>query len=113
VARLVGNGNTDVAEYEFGGPRDFSYKELVREIGAALGRRPVLMPMPFAVWHAAAAVAEFLSGAPMTRNQVELMRFDNVPSAGAPGLKELGIEPRGIEEVIAAIRRSDGRKPAA
>jgi NADH dehydrogenase len=113
VAGLVGNGNTDVAEYEFGGRRDFSYKELVREIGAAVGRRPVVMPMPFAVWHAAAAVAEFLPGAPMTRNQVQLMRYDNVPLAGMPGLKELGIEPCGIEVVIAMTRRSNSQKPAA
>ncbi|TIW38372.1 MAG: complex I NDUFA9 subunit family protein, partial [Mesorhizobium sp.] len=46
-----------------------------------------------------------LPAAPITRNQVDLMRHDNVAAIGAPGLKELDIEPRGIEEVIRLIDR--------
>jgi hypothetical protein len=55
------------------------------------------------VWNALAGVAELLPAAPITRNQIDLMRHDNVAAFDAPGLKELDIEPRDINEVIRLI----------
>ncbi|RUW65459.1 hypothetical protein EOA29_39775 [Mesorhizobium sp. M1E.F.Ca.ET.063.01.1.1] len=62
--------------------------------------------MPFIAWSALAGVAEFLPTPPFTRNQVDLMRQDNVTTGGMPGLPELGIEPRDIEQVIRMIEGS-------
>jgi NADH dehydrogenase len=61
--------------------------------------------MPFAVWKALAAAAEVLPGVPLTRNQVELMREDNVTRTGMRGLGELGIKPMDIDQVIRMIER--------
>jgi hypothetical protein len=52
-----------------------------------------------------AFVAEIMPAPPVTRNQVELMAVDNVASSAQPGFAALGIEPRGIEAVLA--RRPD------
>ena len=41
-----------------------------------------------------------LPGAPIARNQVELMEIDTVVSAGVPGFADLGISPRAMEEVL-------------
>jgi hypothetical protein len=38
---------------------------------------------------------------PVTKNQVELMAVDNVASSNHPGFRALGIDPRGIEVVLA------------
>jgi NADH dehydrogenase len=59
--------------------------------------------MPFAAWSILATAAEFLPAAPLTRNQVDLMRRDNVAANDLPGLEELGIQSRGIEEVVRMI----------
>lgn len=106
VARLVdGRSHKDSRIFEFGGPRVYSYKELLREIARQLGTHVRLMPMPFAVWNALAGVAELLPGPPITRNQVDLMRHDNVAATDAPGLNELDVEPRAIDEVIRMIEQ--------
>jgi NADH dehydrogenase len=59
--------------------------------------------VPFAAWHALAWVAEALPGAPVTRNQVELMEIDTVASADVPGFADFGISPRPLEEVLQGI----------
>jgi NADH dehydrogenase len=101
VSRLAsGQIATDASIFECAGPRIYSYRELVREIATRLNVRVTLMPMPFAVWSILASAAELLPGVSLTRNQVELMRRDNVAASDLPGLEELGIRPRGIEEVV-------------
>jgi NADH dehydrogenase len=59
-----------------------------------------LIPVPFAAWHALAWIAEMLPSPPITRNQVELMQADSVSSPDIPGLRELGISPHSIEEIL-------------
>jgi uncharacterized protein YbjT (DUF2867 family) len=86
--------------YELGGPRVYTYDALLRTIADHAGLKPVLFPMPFAVWHAIAFAGEFLPSPPVTRNQVELMQVDNVASPDAPGFAALGITPRSVEDVL-------------
>ncbi|MER8953104.1 NAD(P)H-binding protein [Mesorhizobium sp. M0833] len=109
VSRLLdGRSHKGSSIFEFSGPRIYTYKELLREIARQLDTHVKLMPVPFAVWNALAGVAELLPAAPITRNQIDLMRQDNVAAIDAPGLKELDIEPRGIDAVIRAIEQRRG-----
>lgn len=104
VSRLALEQNsTDAAIFEFAGPRIYSYRELVGEIAAQLKVRVRTVPVPFALWSILATATEFLPSASLTRNQVDLMRLDNVAAESLPGLKELDIQSRGIEEVIRMI----------
>jgi hypothetical protein len=66
---------------------------------------PFLLPVPLVVWHALALVAQVLPGAPVTRNQVELMQVDTVASPSLPGFVELGISPRPMEVVLGGMLR--------
>ncbi|MGB3643394.1 MAG: complex I NDUFA9 subunit family protein [Mesorhizobium sp.] len=88
---------------EFAGPRVYAYRDLVQEIAELRGKRVNLMPVPFPVWDALAAVAEWLPGAPITRNQVELMQDNNVASGNLPSLADLGMVPREIDEIVRMI----------
>jgi hypothetical protein len=56
-----------------------------------LALKPMLIPTPFAAWHALGWTTEVLPSPPITRNQVELMQVDNVRSLEMPGFRELGI----------------------
>src|SRR5262245_58944353 len=58
---------------ECGGPRVYTYEELLRTIARAASINRTLVLVPFTAWHALTWVAELLPGAPVTRNQVELM----------------------------------------
>lgn len=94
--------------YELGGPRVYTYADLLRGVADRIGTRPRLLPLPFALWEALAFLAEFAPGAPLTRDQVALMRRDNVASRDLPGLRELGIAPTALEDVVPAVAAAGG-----
>jgi NADH dehydrogenase len=45
-------------------------------------------------------MAQFLPTPPITSDQVELLKYDNVISSNYPGLMELGIVPKTIQEIV-------------
>src|SRR6266446_3148628 len=75
--------------YECGGPRVYSYENFLTALAHDAGLKPILIPIPFAAWHALAWISEMLPSMPVTRNQVELMQVDNVCSAEMPGFAQL------------------------
>jgi uncharacterized protein YbjT (DUF2867 family) len=105
VARVMQRTEMGPLTVECGGPRVYSYEELLRTIARAASVKPILMPVPFGVWHALAWLAEVLPGAPVTRSQVELMQVDTVVSASHLGFADLGILPRPMETVLQSMLR--------
>jgi uncharacterized protein YbjT (DUF2867 family) len=103
IARVLHRAGLHANTLECGGPRIYSYEELLRIVAHQARLKPLLIPVPFAAWHAMAAVAEMFPSPPVTRNQVELMQVDNVTSPGMPGFEELEISPRSVEEVLQEI----------
>jgi uncharacterized protein YbjT (DUF2867 family) len=91
--------------FECGGPHVYSYEELLRALAHKADIQPILIPIPFAAWHALARIAEFLPGLPITRSQVELIKVDNVSSPQMPGFADLGISPHSIEEILQEMLR--------
>jgi NADH dehydrogenase len=63
----------------------------------------ILLPFPFAIWHALALICEVLPSPPITRNQVDLMAIDNVAKPDAAGFSHLGIEPQSVEAVLPSV----------
>jgi uncharacterized protein YbjT (DUF2867 family) len=106
VAKVMQRPGTEPLTVECGGPRVYSYQELLRTLARAANVKPILVPVPFAAWHGLAWIAEIVPGAPVTRNQVELMQIDTVAAPDVPGLAELGISPRPMEEVLESLLRS-------
>lgn len=101
IARIIDAPQAE-ALYELAGPRIYTYKELLEAVSGHFGLRRAFVPVPFGMWRALAWLAEFLPRPPMTRNQVELMRLDNVSSPERPGFGALGIQPSGLSTVLAA-----------
>ena len=88
------------ATYELGGPTQYSFKEIMELLLAETGRRRFLVPVPFAVGALQAWFLEMWPKPILTRDQVKLLKRDNVVSGDAPGFKELGIEPVAAEAVL-------------
>ena len=105
IARALNRKDVDAITFEFGGPRVYSYEELLRVIADEASLKPMFVPIPFAVWRTLAWFAEMLPSPPITRNQVELMQVDNVRSPEMPGFEDLGISPRSLEEILQEILR--------
>jgi len=100
IVRIIQRAETQPMIFECGGPRVYSYEELVGIVARQAGLAPILIPIPFAVWRALAWASEMLPAPLLTRNQVELMQIDTVSSPEMPGFAEVGISPRSVEAIL-------------
>lgn len=93
------------ATYELGGPNVYTFKELMQYILTTIGRRRLLVPLPF---FAAKIKAQLLQFAPspltLTPGQVDMLRTDNIVSDAAIAEKRtlpgIGISPEPVEAIV-------------
>jgi uncharacterized protein YbjT (DUF2867 family) len=100
IGRIMQRPETPSMIFELGGPRVYSYEEILRAVAHQAGIAPLLIPIPFAVWRALTWTFEILPNPLLTRNQVELMQIDTVSSPEMPGFGELGISPHSVEAIL-------------
>src|SRR6266540_534893 len=90
--------------YELGGPEVHSFKELMQFLLAAIERRCLLVPIPFALAKFQASFLQFLPKPLLTPDQVELLRRDAIVSEEAKRegrtLEALGVEPLAMAAVV-------------
>ena len=86
--------------FELGGPKVYSFAELMRYMLTVVGRRRLLVPLSFELATLQARVLELLPEPLLTRDQVELLKTDNVVGPHARTLADLGITPTPIELVV-------------
>jgi uncharacterized protein YbjT (DUF2867 family) len=115
IAQCLNDEATGGKTYEIGGPRVYSFRQLMELVLEYTGRRRLLLPVPFSIASLAATFLEMVPQAPVTRDQLKLLRIDNVCGA-VPGLPELGVSPTPLEAVLPeflARFRKGGRPVAA
>jgi len=123
VIPLIGGGRTrlqpihvrDVAEaarrsllnpgseghiHELGGAETYTLREITEMVAARMGRRRAFISVTFGLAHSLARLFELLPAAPLTVAQVDLLLNDSLPASGMPGLQELGILPRRLEDAL-------------
>jgi uncharacterized protein YbjT (DUF2867 family) len=86
--------------FEFGGPRIYSFRDLMELTLRETGRDRLLVNLPFGLAKLEAAFLELLPVPPLTRDQVELLKHDNVVAQGAATLADLGIAPTAVESIL-------------
>ena len=86
--------------YELGGPKVYSLRDLMELTMKHARRQRRLLNVPFGIASLKARFLELLPNPPLTRDQVELLKSDNVVGRDAPGLATLGIEPTACEVVL-------------
>lgn len=99
IAGLDRQGGT----YELGGPATYTFAELMDLMLAETGRRRLLLPVPSRAMRVPAALMQFLPGAPITPDQLEMLGTDNVVASDAADFGALGLEPQAIEAVLPAF----------
>ncbi|CAA7627549.1 complex I NDUFA9 subunit family protein [Magnetospirillum sp. SS-4] len=98
--------------YELGGPRRYSMKEIMELVNRTTGHRRMLVPVPFGLGMLKATFLQMLPKPMLTRDQVKLMKVDNVVRGGKPGLAELGIAPVAAEVILPLYMKRYGRPGA-
>jgi NADH dehydrogenase len=104
IAKAVDGDAKPATIYELGGPQVQTFKDLMQTVLAITQRRRLLVPVPFAAMKLQAAVLQFLPKPPLTPDQVELLKHDNVVSAEAQHdgrtLEGLGMVPESIDAIV-------------
>jgi NADH dehydrogenase len=103
LARVTGVVEAAGQTYELGGPGAFSFRQLMEMMLTEINKRRFLVTVP---WPAAKLLGSLgdLAGAvvapPITADQVELLKADNVVSGAHPGLVDLKLTPTTLEAVL-------------
>ena len=116
IARIVDDPNTEGKTYELGGPRVYTFREVLEIVLRETGRRRLLLPLPFWLADVQASFLQLLPKPPLTRDQVKMLARDTVVGSEALGLAELGISPTAVEEIVPTYlgryRRSGATGPS-
>lgn len=93
--------------YELGGPVVYTYRQLFEGIAARLERRRWFIPVPYLLWNLAAVVASPLKAPPVTRDQIELVRRDNVVT-GDRTFQSLGMGSGCLTNILDVVSYEGG-----
>jgi uncharacterized protein YbjT (DUF2867 family) len=86
--------------YELGGPKVYTLRQIFELLLGEIRRRRWLIDVPFPLAELQARVMAILPNPPLTPDQVELLKRDNVVSPGALTLASLGIQPAAVEAIL-------------
>ena len=88
--------------YELGGPTIYSSVEIMKLMAKMIGRKRLLVPIPFwylAIW---GWVLQKIPAPLLTYDQVKLLETDNVVSEGAKTMADLGVSATPAEAILPA-----------
>jgi uncharacterized protein YbjT (DUF2867 family) len=104
VARTLDDQAASGRTYELGGPGVYTFKALMEIMLAEIGKSRFLAPVPFPIAGMLGRAGDIAAQAgfppPVTSDQVEMLKVDNVVAPGALGLADLGVTPQALESVI-------------
>jgi NADH dehydrogenase len=93
------------ATFELGGPGVYTFEALMRLMLGIIDRKTPLVTIPFGAARTIGTIGDVLSrtglfAPPLTVDQVELLRSDNVVGEGVPGLADLGVTATALEAIL-------------
>jgi uncharacterized protein YbjT (DUF2867 family) len=97
-AVALADDHTAGRTYELGGAEILTFKQILDSIRKITYRNPTLLPIPSGMAKVGGFFAEFLPRPLLTRDQVELLKYDNVVTAD--GFAELGITPKAPSDIV-------------
>ena len=86
--------------YELGGPKIYTFREVLELVLSEIRRRRRFVDLPFGLAALQARLMSILPSPPLTPDQVELLKSDNIVSSGALTLGSLGLTPTPAEVIL-------------
>lgn len=104
IAKVIGRG-TKGQTYELGGPRTYSFKELMQLMLDSIGRKRLLLPLPWMIANGMGLMGELMGALPfidpfLTRDQVTNLKRDNIVADTAKGFNDLDITLETVESIL-------------
>jgi NADH dehydrogenase len=98
--RVLDDPATAGRTYELGGPKVYTFRQLMELLLGEIKRHRRFIDLPFGLASLQARFMSLLPKPPLTPDQVEMLKRDNVVSSGALDLGTLGITPTAVEAII-------------
>lgn len=80
VVKAVAGGVPSGSIWELGGPEVLTFRECMERMLKVIGRERALISLPFGLARMLAGIVQYVPGAPLTPDQVEMLKSDNVVS---------------------------------
>jgi NADH dehydrogenase len=100
VVKCLDDAATAGRTYELGGPKTYTLRQIFELLLNEIRRRRGFLDLPFGLAAVQAKLMSILPNPPLTPDQVELLKRDNVVSSGAMTLSSLGISPIAVEAIL-------------
>ncbi len=111
IAAAVGRPDAAGRTFELGGPRVYTFREIYDLIGDVIERKRYALPLPFfiakplgltfgALWRLPVVSSGIFGAPPITGDQVDMLKTDNVVADNALTLKDLGVDDVETVETI-------------
>jgi uncharacterized protein YbjT (DUF2867 family) len=105
IAKAVSSPAAEGLTYELGGPTVYTMRQMELILTSRPAAPAAWLPLP---WFAASLIGkagDVMAGViplapPLTTDQVELLKTDNVAEHGLPGLAEAGVVPTSVEAIV-------------
>jgi uncharacterized protein YbjT (DUF2867 family) len=101
--------------FEIGGPRVWTFREILAFILKTTHRDRTLLNIPMGIARLQASILQHVPGKPLTPDQLLMLSKDSVVAPGALGLADLGITPTPVELIVPAYlsryQPGGGRRP--
>ena len=102
VARVISSGSSGREIIELGGPRLYTFRELVELVLQQVGRERWVLSLSENIALALAFFLEFTPYPSLTRDQVYLLRKDSITSGASKKLVDLGIRATPLEAILSS-----------
>src|SRR6516164_1933373 len=100
VLKCLDDPTTAGRTYELGGPKIYTLRQILELLLTEIRRRRGFIDLSFGLAAFQAKLMSILPNPPLTPDQVELLKRDNVVSSGAMTLSSLDIAPTAVEAIL-------------
>ena len=100
IVRALEINNSESEIYELGGPKEYSFKELMKILLTEIKKKRFLVSIPWGIARFQSYFLQMLPNPLLTPDQVELLKHSNVVTGNYLTLKDLGITGTEIQNIL-------------
>jgi len=100
IVKTLDLNNSEPEIYELGGPKNYSFKELMEILLIEIKKKRFLIPIPFGMAKFQSYFLQMMSNPLLTPDQVEMLKHNNIVSGDYPTLKDLGVSGTPIHNIL-------------
>ncbi len=100
IVKVLEINNSKPKIYELGGPKNYSFKELMEILLIEIKKKRLLINVPFSMAKFNSYFLQIMPNPLLTPDQVELLKYNNIVTGEYPTLKDLNISCSTIQNIL-------------